>query len=1515
MLKKTILLCAMVCLLQTEVLQAQVLLKTLLTTETFSTGKLGNNLLFLSRDEFNAGLWRSDGTPQGTTLVKPLNINSSSTGVEMFTFKDHVYFPGYDDVTGPVIWKSDGTFAGTVKLKSFSRNSGLPRHFTLYKGNLIFAAYEGGGNSASIWKTDGTSAGTIKVSPANNGAINKLIVAGNYLYILYENHVLQRTDGTSAGTKTIKLTNDNNYYITNLLSWNGKLVFVSCDGGDWTSQQNIKIYALSPGSTTAVLLKEYKAANYGQLYINNFTAAGDNFYFAMQSYDGNYTGTDAIWKSDGTTAGTQQVKTFSWDRYTSNSNSQNFTWYNNKMYFSAARNYEFWGTDGTETGTAKIGNVFLRPGQKPVVVGNKMYMIAAQAYYYNPARLYSYDGSSDPAVDIDMPDNPDKMFEANGIVYVTSQKRDQYYRYYELWANTPSPLIELTVGYTMANTGTVVNFNSLADSVALMQVTIKNRGKNELKLHEISVSGAPFYLGGQPDQVLAPGNQTSLRLAYLTGRVGQTKGTFNIKSINNPNANITVNLVGNAAGVAQKGMHLPAGDLLKIINFTEDIPLFKLSNKAVNENMPVGTVVGSFPSTSAADKYKFEMIAGSGDSDNNSFKIENGQLKTNAIFDFENKSVYTIRVQGSNSAASLQKSFVITVTDAQENTAPADCSYPYRRATNALLDVAYVGRRLVAVGDNNTIVFSDDDGNTWQKTNVNNSYAAIQAIDSKIAYMYAAGRMLKTEDGAATWFPVEVPQPTSGQNFTRMYFYNASIGYLLGDYGFYKTTDGGVNWQFYSAYVNSSFTLYCAYFSDENDGFVGGSNGKLLRTKDGGKTWQNIVLPGFDDYSYGVSVSAITFVSKSLGFVATNRGIYRTTDGGTTWGKISEMQSSVKRLYFIDKNYGVILIENGGMYLTTDGGFTWNMQNDGRPANGFAINATRNKFCLVSGISAYRAMSQDIFLKKGVSGPWLHRSQYYSGNGFVSSNFIDDNNWYRFGTSSYKTIDGGLTWQQVLIPNQSNPFNITGSFFFDKDNGVVSSNKGVHVTADGGQNWALHKLSGANNPAGLHFIDAQTGFFKSDSYLYRTADGGKSWEKLRGIGGMGNTLAFSFINDKTGFFVAGSGTVYKTKDKGLTWESKGTSYYLNAIHFFDELNGLVGGNDGKLLKTKDGGRTWNLVETQLYSQNIRDLKFLDRLHGYMVADRMYETFDGGNTWKDFFLAESVLSVSINPGKVYFTDNNGVIYEDGTKITPANAGYIKGETYVEVNQKTDYHMPVEYNTYYKWTISGNPFVQYGTNSVTVAWKKAGKYTVEATPYTNCGLGKSRTIEVTVESLPAPQITGPAVVESFSKSEYYTPDNGNKYHWTLPGNNNTAADGNKFTVIWAQPDTAVIQVIETHQQLNIKKSASLTVIIQAPKNAGNNKHVPTAPGTAANGEVVSVYPNPFADKVNISLPETAGIAGGAEVTITRLNGGTVFTREYAAGSGVISVDMAGQDNGIYILTLTRGKTVSSYKIIKN
>ena len=102
-----------------------------------------------------------------------------------------------------------------------------------------------------------------------------------------------------------------------------------------------------------------------------------------------------------------------------------------------------------------------------------------------------------------------------------------------------------------------------------------------------------------------------------------------------------------------------------------------LSDNEVAEEQPVGTVVGVLDAVDpdAGDSHTFALVNGAGSADNGSFAIVGDQLRTGAVFDFEVKSSYSIRVRVRDArGAAFQKALAITVTNVQENQAPTDIS-------------------------------------------------------------------------------------------------------------------------------------------------------------------------------------------------------------------------------------------------------------------------------------------------------------------------------------------------------------------------------------------------------------------------------------------------------------------------------------------------------------------------------------------------------------------------------------------------------------------------------------------------------------------------------------------------------------------------------------------------------------------------------------------------------------------------------------------------------------------------
>lgn len=95
-----------------------------------------------------------------------------------------------------------------------------------------------------------------------------------------------------------------------------------------------------------------------------------------------------------------------------------------------------------------------------------------------------------------------------------------------------------------------------------------------------------------------------------------------------------------------------------------------ISNLTVNENVPVGTIIGSITSADIdkSEVFTYALVSGAGSDDNNMFKIDGNSFITNALFDYETKTTYTIRMQTKDSGNNtFEKVVLLNVKNVNDN--------------------------------------------------------------------------------------------------------------------------------------------------------------------------------------------------------------------------------------------------------------------------------------------------------------------------------------------------------------------------------------------------------------------------------------------------------------------------------------------------------------------------------------------------------------------------------------------------------------------------------------------------------------------------------------------------------------------------------------------------------------------------------------------------------------------------------------------------------------------------------
>lgn len=330
---------------------------------------LEGGIYFSANDGF-AGheLWRTDGTGAGTSFVRDLNPGSADSWPGVSTGLVDVggtfFFEAYTNAAGYELWRTDGTPIGTVMIKDINPGTegSSPLELIHVNGTLFFRADDGlpATNHRELWKSDGTEDGTVMVTDINPSGgsepfglteLNGLVIfqAGDGA----NGTELWRSDGTEEGTVMVKDINPSgSSYPGQLRNANGTLFFVANDGtngselweSDGTTEGTVMVVDLNPS---------------GNSPITYLTVVNSSLYFVLRS--GSLS--EQLWKSDGTAVGTVMLKEFAPQNY--HPKVENLTDVGGTLFFTAndgIHGVELWRSDGTSEGTMLAGDI--NPGDE-----------------------------------------------------------------------------------------------------------------------------------------------------------------------------------------------------------------------------------------------------------------------------------------------------------------------------------------------------------------------------------------------------------------------------------------------------------------------------------------------------------------------------------------------------------------------------------------------------------------------------------------------------------------------------------------------------------------------------------------------------------------------------------------------------------------------------------------------------------------------------------------------------------------------------------------------------------------------------------------------------------------------------------------------------------------------------------------------------------------------------------------------------------------------------------------------
>lgn len=695
--------------LETRIVPAMALLGDVEVSPNFPILDYNGAAFFYGRNASNQGFepWISDGTVAGTYQIADIapgaqsSLPSLPSGDIPENYRtlaavvgNRVFFAANNGTFGTELWITDGTAAGTRLVSNIyadssgTPNSSFPRNLIDINGTLYFSATNPT-NGREVWRSDGTAAGT------------RLAV--------------DLAPGTSSGLSF------NTTYTGTWASLGNTLIFSAQRSG--SLNLGLEPYALDTTTGVVTLLADIESGgpssfpeNFKVFRLPTQTTPGLVSFTASNSVSG-----IELWLTDGTPVGTFLSRDINsgigdgvaWNLSTFDN--VNTTTVNDSLFFTAddgSTGDELWVSNGTTAGTVRVADI--RPGilssapDHLINVAGTLFFSAIPSSAFS-RQLFRSDGTTTTQISsglagVSISGVRDLATLNNFAVFAVDTTTGSTDRSREVWVSDGTSANTLP-GNSTRDTRFLDPQRLVGIGNAVFMTVLGSTGVRTLARYRLSEPPTDLFLSpssvneessvgtevGQltPEDPDLPNDSFTYQL--VPGAGGQDNAFFRIVGDRvQVNARLDFETRANYSirvKVTDRGGNTFDKPFTITLNDVNETPTdLTLTPQTVVEAQPVGSLVGNFAPIDAdrlSQTFVYSLVAGVGDTDNALFTIpvignpDNfplNQLRTNAVFDFETRTTYSIRVRVTNddvgNAATppivFEKVFTINVTNTNE---------------------------------------------------------------------------------------------------------------------------------------------------------------------------------------------------------------------------------------------------------------------------------------------------------------------------------------------------------------------------------------------------------------------------------------------------------------------------------------------------------------------------------------------------------------------------------------------------------------------------------------------------------------------------------------------------------------------------------------------------------------------------------------------------------------------------------------------------------------------------------
>ena len=550
--------------------------------------------------------------------------------------------------------------------------------------------------------------------------------------------------------------------------------------------------------------------------------------------------------------------------------------------------------------------------------------------------------------------------------------------------------------------------------------------------------------------------------------------------------------------------------------------------------------------------------------------------------------------------------------------------------------------------------------------------------------------------------------------------------------GVLKSTDAGATWtNLFGALPvisvgdiaidpNNSSTIYVGTGEANSSSFSFLGNG-MYKSTDAGQTWQDI---GLNNTAY-IGRVLVDYSNSQQIFVAacghlfsydSDRGVYRSTNGGQTWQKVLYQTDSTAAIDLVQDPVNPLVLyaamwertrgldyrnsfgSTSGIWKSTDGGTNWSRLTTGLPT-GNTVGRIGLTICKTNANVLYASIdmpNNDVRVYKTINaGQTWTRTNDGALNGMFSNfgwyfgqirvNPQDANQVFVMGVSLFRSNNGGSSWTDL---SQTNIHVDHHAMFFDETgNRIVEGNDGgLYVTTTSGNSW--DKI---NNLAITQFYDIDIDYLvperlyggTQDNNSIRTLTGNSNdWEAI--LGGDGMYSRVDYNNSDRIYCEYQYGNLFRSDDLGYNMN------YISGPMYGDNVNwsaplamdpidpAILYFGTFRLWKTTNYGSTWTAISNDLtkggssWTHTITTLAISPVNPNIVIAGtgdgKVQVSSNGGQTWSDRSAGlpnRWITRVTADP----FNDNHIYVTCSGFRMDEPQPHVLKslnlGQTWVDI----------------------------------------------------------------------------------------------------------------------------------------------------------------------------------------------------------------------------------------------------------